>query len=286
MRAASSSSRCWSQSRPKTRSAMATPATSAAALEPNPLPTGISFSIDRSMGGNSRRCARATVSAVCQIRFDASVGIESTSRPAARMQSRSAGRKRHVRYIRKAKPSVSKPGPRFALDAGTRTTVCANIKPDYIPAVRPGARCKPGGRFKRAAPGEPPSPMNPVSPLPAIGGNLAADGDLADAPAGSIGLALLQVGLHARLRSDISRPDDRIIRSGKKLSRKSEKIFNNMNDLSSNLQNPMVLWRGDSVNSLPKNLKVGDEIMPVASYSTATNIISAYKYIPWIQTQG
>ena len=206
MRAASSSSRCWSQSRPKTRSAMA-------------------------HAGDQRRGAGTESLAHRDIVFDRQVygrqlpplcpGYRQRSLPdqvrcvgrnridvAARSPNakRSAGRKRHVRYIRKAKPSVSKPGPRFALDAGTRTTVCANIKPDYIPAVRPGARRKPGGRFKRAAPGEPPSPMNPVSPLPAIGGNLAADGDLADAPTGSIGLALLQVGLHVRLRSDISRP--------------------------------------------------------------------------------
>ena len=73
----------------------------------------------------------------------------------------------------KPNPACRSRGPRFALDAGTRTTVCANIKPDYIQRFRPGARRKPGGRFKRTAPGEPPSPMNPVSPLPAIGGNLA-----------------------------------------------------------------------------------------------------------------
>ncbi len=50
MRAASSKMRSGGQSRPSKRSAMATPAVNAAALEPNPLPMGMSLSMSSSIG--------------------------------------------------------------------------------------------------------------------------------------------------------------------------------------------------------------------------------------------
>src|SRR5439155_17234814 len=63
----------------------------------------------------------ATVTAVCQIRFSAPVGIDTASRPAAQIAKASLSRKRHVRYTPSARPSASNPGPRLALEAGTRT---------------------------------------------------------------------------------------------------------------------------------------------------------------------
>src|SRR5438128_12510426 len=74
-----------------------------------------------SMGGILVCKFLATVTAVCQIRFSAPVGIDPASRPAAQIAKASLSRKRHVRYTPSAKPSASNPGPRLALEAGTRT---------------------------------------------------------------------------------------------------------------------------------------------------------------------
>src|SRR5260370_3587037 len=63
----------------------------------------------------------ATVTAVCQIRLSGPVGMLSASRPSAWIVRIPLCRKRHVRYTLNARPSASKPGPRLALDAGTRT---------------------------------------------------------------------------------------------------------------------------------------------------------------------
>ena len=74
IRAASSRIRRGFHLRPSTWSAMTTPAVSAAALEPRPLPSGISLRISSSIGGIARRTSEATRSAVCQIRFSSPSG--------------------------------------------------------------------------------------------------------------------------------------------------------------------------------------------------------------------
>src|SRR5471030_2085629 len=74
-----------------------------------------------SMGGIFMWRFPATVTAVCQIRLSAPVGMLSASRPSAWIAKAWLYRNRHVRYTPNARPSASKPGPRFALDAGTRT---------------------------------------------------------------------------------------------------------------------------------------------------------------------
>lgn len=94
---------------------------SAAALEPMPLPSGMPLSTSISTGVSVAPVSRATSSAVCQIMLSSPVEISSASRPVTRMVSVSAGRKRQVRYAESASPRASKPGPRFALEAGTRT---------------------------------------------------------------------------------------------------------------------------------------------------------------------
>src|SRR5579871_1191193 len=122
------------QRRPSIRSAIATPATNAAALDPRPLPSGISLSISSASGGRVSPTSRATASAVCQIRLSSAVEIFSTSRPRVWITSFSARSNRHVRYKPSATPSVSKPGPRLALDPGTRTRIDFTLHPCSRPA--------------------------------------------------------------------------------------------------------------------------------------------------------
>src|ERR1022692_3766737 len=73
------------------------------------------------MGGNCMRTSAATESAVCQMRLSSPVEMAAASRPVTAMDSRSLARKRQSRYTESATPRASKPGPRLALDAGTRT---------------------------------------------------------------------------------------------------------------------------------------------------------------------
>jgi hypothetical protein len=61
---------------------MMTPAVSAAALDPSPLPMGMSLSISRSMGSSVPPTSAATARAVCQIRLSSLVEIQAESRPA------------------------------------------------------------------------------------------------------------------------------------------------------------------------------------------------------------
>ena len=65
-------------------SAMTTPAVSAAALDPSPLPRGMSFSISSRPAAASTRVSRATASAVCQIRLSSSAEMRLASRPVTR----------------------------------------------------------------------------------------------------------------------------------------------------------------------------------------------------------
>ena len=70
------------------------------------------------------RPARAAMeSAVCQMRLSSAFEMRDASRPSHRIVSRAAGEKRHVRYTWRAMPRESKPGPRLALEAGTRNVV-------------------------------------------------------------------------------------------------------------------------------------------------------------------
>src|SRR6185312_13416861 len=103
--------------------AMITPAVMAAALEPSPLPRGISLVMARSTAGSVRFARDATESAVCQMRLSSAFEMRAASRPSQRIASRAAGEKRQVRYNLRAIPRESKPGPRLALDAGTRRVV-------------------------------------------------------------------------------------------------------------------------------------------------------------------
>src|ERR1017187_713195 len=73
------------------------------------------------MGGNCMRTSAATESAVCQIRLSGPVEMAAASRPVTVIDRRSLARKRQSRYTESARPRASKPGPRLALDAGTRT---------------------------------------------------------------------------------------------------------------------------------------------------------------------
>ena len=96
-RAASSRMRSGFQPNPSSRSAITTPAVSAAALDPMPLPMGMSLWISSSIGGMTQPWRSATETAVCQIRLSAPVGMEAASRPSARIASAALDRKRHVR---------------------------------------------------------------------------------------------------------------------------------------------------------------------------------------------
>src|SRR5450631_4099525 len=73
------------------------------------------------MGGNRMRTPAATDSAVCQIRLSSPVEMAAASRPLTLIARRSLARKRQSRYRQRARPRASKPGPRLALEAGTRT---------------------------------------------------------------------------------------------------------------------------------------------------------------------
>src|SRR6185312_4784305 len=94
--------------------------------------------------GGSGKCARAaTAKAVFQMRFSSVAGIRCASRPVTRIESRLLTEKRHSRYTFRAIASESKPGPRFALDPGTRR-VLAGVKESlclYIGKFFNHARC-------------------------------------------------------------------------------------------------------------------------------------------------
>ena len=97
-RAASSSMRSGFQPRSSNWSAITTPAVSAAALDPMPLPSGISLRISSSMGGISMPWLAATASG----RLPDQVvrpewRCDSASRPSARISSAQLSRKRQVR---------------------------------------------------------------------------------------------------------------------------------------------------------------------------------------------
>ena len=79
------------------------------------------------MGGKGRRDRAATARAVFQIRFSAVVGIRVASRPVTLMDKRLLTENRHSRYTLRAMANASKPGPRLALDPGTRK-VLAGVK--------------------------------------------------------------------------------------------------------------------------------------------------------------
>ena len=81
-----------------------TPAVSAAALEPKPLPMGISLLMVSWTGGKARCARAATVSAVFQIRLSSLAGIRWQSRPLTRIDSRLLTEKRHSRYTFSAIP--------------------------------------------------------------------------------------------------------------------------------------------------------------------------------------
>src|SRR5581483_11060028 len=99
------------------------------ALDPMPFASGMSLRISSSIGGIGISRLLPTATAVCQIRLSEDVEICAASRPSARIASASARRNRHVRYTPSANPSESNPGPRLALEAGTRT-VCQPTSAD------------------------------------------------------------------------------------------------------------------------------------------------------------
>src|SRR5579863_1262149 len=79
------------------------------------------------MGGNGRCARAATASAVFQIRLSSLAGIRCASRPVTRIDKRLLTENLHSRYTLRAMAKASKPGPRLALDPGTRT-VLAGVK--------------------------------------------------------------------------------------------------------------------------------------------------------------
>ena len=83
--------------RPSRRSAMTTPAVRAAALDPMPLPTGMSLSISNWTAGMLMRWLAATARLVCQIRLSGPVEMQPASRPDTEIESFPPARKRHVR---------------------------------------------------------------------------------------------------------------------------------------------------------------------------------------------
>src|SRR5262249_16178551 len=76
-----------------------------------------------------------------QIRLSSLVEIVSASRPFTRMSRWSLRRNLQSRYRPSARPSASKPGPRLALEAGTRSEV-QNIRGHYS-----GCLCNDSGLF-------------------------------------------------------------------------------------------------------------------------------------------
>lgn len=77
------------------------------------------------MKGSGNPARAATASAVVQIRFFTVAGIRPASRPVTRIDNSALTEKRHSRYTFSATPIASKPGPRLALDAGTRNVLAA-----------------------------------------------------------------------------------------------------------------------------------------------------------------
>src|SRR5271157_304956 len=142
------------------------------------------------MGGISAPWLCATVTAVCQIRLSGPEGMPAASRPSTRMARAPLRRKRHVRYTPRATPRASNPGPRLALEAGTRTVnhAITSVPPQppalarvpWPPAPRPGPRRRsvpgraggPPGRAPRRclrrAPPHPPARARGPAALPEI----------------------------------------------------------------------------------------------------------------------
>ena len=96
MRAASSNTRPRGQRSPSIALAITTPAVSAAALDPNPLPSGIWLSISSSIGGMVRSRSAAIRTAVCQIRLSSPLEIERRVAPAHA----------NAQLVRRAKPAL------------------------------------------------------------------------------------------------------------------------------------------------------------------------------------
>ena len=85
------------------------------------------------MGGKGRCARAATARAVFQIRLSPVAGIRLASRPVTLMDKRLLTENRHSRYTWRAMANASNPGPRLALDPGTRK-VLAGVNSHY--AVR------------------------------------------------------------------------------------------------------------------------------------------------------
>ena len=121
MRAASSRMRSGFQSRPSSRSAITTPAVSAAALEPRPLPIGISLRMRSSMGGMRQPLLRRHRQRRLPDQILRGGGNRPHSRPSRSMESRSAARNGTPGRCPAPVPARRNPGPMFALEAGTRS---------------------------------------------------------------------------------------------------------------------------------------------------------------------
>src|SRR5690349_5921579 len=114
--------RCFGRFDPDQALASARPATIAAALDPKPPPMGISLTISSSK--SLPAFSPASRANVFQTRLDSSRGISAASVPDAEIfRPPLDGRSVQRRYSAKASASASKPAPRLALEAGTRTRI-------------------------------------------------------------------------------------------------------------------------------------------------------------------
>ena len=114
--------------RPVTAKPSATPATVAAALLPSPPATGISFCTARRTRGRAESFALGGMAhrPENQILIGIAGKLRGAAHSAASRQVRAPGSTstvaRTLRYISRARPRQSNPAPRFAVEAGTRTS--------------------------------------------------------------------------------------------------------------------------------------------------------------------
>src|ERR1700733_2499801 len=110
-----------SQSRPPNAEARATPASRTAAEEPHPMPTGMPLTM-RSSSGTTGLCSEARTNSYVWInRFLFKPPQTLGFRPVATMENRSAGTASISRKSSSASAIASKPGPRLAEVAGSRS---------------------------------------------------------------------------------------------------------------------------------------------------------------------
>src|SRR5579862_5199965 len=129
-RPAARSMSAWASSGPPSRAlAAAAPPTIAAALLPRPRASGMRLCCRRwkARGAAAPVCAPATARAARYARCDGSRGSAMAPSPSISIRGSGAASSATELWRRRARPSASNPGPRFAVVAGTRTRITGRL---------------------------------------------------------------------------------------------------------------------------------------------------------------